>query len=44
MDYANSLSVHPLTGTVRPMGDVPIEILFDPHVEIKYNYNFESNE
>ena len=39
VDYANSLQVHPITGTIKPLGDIPIEIEFEPHVELSYNYN-----
>lgn len=42
-DYANSLTVHPLTGTVKPHGDMPIEITFHPQVETEYNYNLLCN-
>jgi hydrocephalus-inducing protein len=32
-EYANSLHVHPTSGTIRPLADVPIEIVFEPNVE-----------
>jgi hydrocephalus-inducing protein len=32
-----------MSGTVRPLGDQPIEITFAPKVEREYNYNLVCN-
>ena len=42
-DYADSLIVLPMSGTVKAFGDFPIEILFAPKVEREYNYNLVCN-
>lgn len=38
-EYADSLAVLPLSGTIKPNGEQPIEITFAPRVERAYNYN-----
>ena len=38
-DYGDSLAVTPLSGTVPPQSQIPIEVLFKPKYEMSYNYN-----
>jgi len=38
-DYGDSLQVSPLSGTVPPQSQVPIEVLFKPKYETNFNYN-----
>ena len=42
-DFGDSLRVFPLTGTVPPQSQIPIEILFQPKFELTYNYNLVCN-
>ena len=38
-EYADSLSVFPMNGVIKPDSDLPIEIKFFPKVERSFNYN-----
>ena len=38
-DYGDSLAVTPLSGTVPPQSQIPLEVLFKPKYEMSYNYN-----
>lgn len=38
-DYGDSLTISPLQGVIKALGDFPIEIQFAPKVEREYNYN-----
>ena len=42
-DYGDSLQVSPLSGTVPPQSQIPIEVLFKPKYETHYNYNLICN-
>jgi len=39
LEYADSLSVSPMSGVVNPQKEAAIEIIFTPKVEQAYNYN-----
>lgn len=39
LDYADSLSVSPMSGVIPPQSDIPLEIIFAPKVETSFNYN-----
>ena len=42
-DYGDSLQVSPLSGTVPPQSQIPVEVLFKPKYETDYNYNLICN-
>jgi len=42
-DYGDSLIVSPLSGTIPPQSQIPIEVLFKPKYEMSYNYNLICN-
>jgi hydrocephalus-inducing protein len=42
-DFGDSLRITPLTGVVPPLGQIPIEVLFQPKYELTYNYNLTCN-
>lgn len=42
-EYADSLTVTPMSGIVKALGDMPIEIHYAPKVEREYNYNLVCN-
>ena len=39
IDYADSLSVIPMSGVIKPCSNQPIEITFAPKIERSFNYN-----
>lgn len=39
IDYADSLSITPMNGVVRPDSEVLLEVTFQPKVERSFNYN-----
>mmetsp|Transcript_36385 Transcript_36385/g.6511 ORF Transcript_36385/g.6511 Transcript_36385/m.6511 type:complete len:91 (+) Transcript_36385:10451-10723(+) len=41
--YSDSLSVHPISGTVPANGSFNIDVMFKPRKEIEYNYNLVCN-
>lgn len=42
-DYGDSLIVTPVSGTVPPQSQIPIEVMFKPKYETDYNYNLICN-
>jgi hydrocephalus-inducing protein len=42
-DYGNSLTVFPISGSIKPNSEISIEITFQPQTECKYNYNLLCN-
>lgn len=42
-DYADSLSVNPMSGVIKPQSDLSVEITFEPKVETSFNYNVLCN-
>ena len=42
-DYGDSLSVLPMSGTVPPQSQIPVEVIFKPKFELGYNYNIVCN-
>jgi hydrocephalus-inducing protein len=38
-DYGDSLQITPISGTIPPQSQMPIEVLFKPKYETDYNYN-----
>ena len=42
-EYGDSLQVNPISGVIKPLSDLPIEILFAPKNEQQYNYNLVCN-
>ena len=42
-EYGDSLQVNPMSGVIKPLSDLPVEILFAPKNEQQYNYNLVCN-
>ncbi|CAD8206755.1 unnamed protein product [Paramecium octaurelia] len=42
-EFGDSLTITPVQGTIKALGDQPIEIQFAPKVEREYNYNLLCN-
>lgn len=42
-DYGDSLQVTPVSGTVPPQSQLPVEVVFKPKYETDYNYNLICN-